>query len=388
LIVSSGCYYHAVGRRALTERPTLVSGTFTSVDTETYGGRVNQKMQPRRPQRLARCVSATAWLLLTNSVLTAQGTTPSTLAPASTPAHQIYDLSVFVVAITGGIFLVVAGLLSVALYRFRARKTDPQGEPAQIYGSTQIELAWTVIPVLIVVILFLTTARIIFAIQDAPKPKTAVDVTVIGHQFWWEFRYPKYGVITANELHIPASSGAMSEATFLKLTSSDVSHSFWIPQLAGKTDLIANHVNTMWMDPRTPGLYLGQCAQFCGSQHAMMLLRVYVDTPQQFDAWIKNQQLAAQQDPAVMAGRRVFERQACMNCHTVSGTTATGHFGPDLTHLMSRTTLASGAIDNTPANLRQWIKSPDTFKSGALMPAMQLNDEQLDQVTAYLETLK
>ena len=345
-------------------------------------------MQTRQAQRLTRRSIAAAWPLLTNSMLTAQGTTPSTLAPASTPAHQIFDLSVFVVTITGGIFLVVGGLLAVALYRFRARKTDPLGEPAQIYGSTQIELAWTVIPVLIVVVLFLTTARIIFAIQDAPKPKTAIDVTVIGHQFWWEFRYPKYGVVTANELHIPASTDVLSEATFLKLTSADVNHSFWIPQLAGKTDLIADHVNTMWMDPRTPGLYLGQCAQFCGSQHAMMLLRVYVDTPEQFDAWIRNQRLPAQQDPTVVAGRRVFERQACMNCHTVSSTAATGRFGPDLSHLMSRATLAAGAMDNTRANLRQWIKSPETFKRGALMPAMQLNDEQLDQVTAYLETLK
>ena len=345
-------------------------------------------MQTRPAQRLIRRSSAAAWLLLTSSMLTAQGTTPSTLAPASTPAHQIFDLSVFVVAITGGIFLAVGGLLAVALYRFRARKTDPLGEPAQIYGSTQIELAWTVIPVLIVVVLFLTTARIIFAIQDAPKPKTALDVTVIGHQFWWEFRYPKYGVVTANELHIPVSSAAASAATFLKLTSADVNHSFWIPQLAGKTDLIANHVNTMWMDPQKPGLYLGQCAQFCGSQHAMMLLRVYVDAPEQFDTWIKNQRHPASQDSTVEAGRTVFERQACMNCHTVSGTAATGRFGPDLTHLMSRATLASGAMDNTPENLRQWIKSPETFKRGALMPAMQLTDEQLDQATAYLETLK
>jgi heme/copper-type cytochrome/quinol oxidase subunit 2 len=219
-------------------------------------GRGNQKMQTRRAQRLIFRSSVAAWLLLTNSMLTAQGTPPSTLAPASTPAHQIFDLSVFVVAITGGIFLAVGGLLAVALYRFRARKADPLGEPDQIYGSTQIELAWTVIPVLIVVVLFLTTARIIFAIQDAPRPKTALDVTVIGHQFWWEFRYPKYGVVTANELHIPVSSDATPATTFLKLTSADVNHSFWIPQLAGKTDLIANHVNTMWMDPQKPGLYL------------------------------------------------------------------------------------------------------------------------------------
>jgi cytochrome c oxidase subunit 2 len=344
-------------------------------------------MQMVPTRRLICFGSATACLLRTTKLL-AQHSIPTTLAPASTPAHQIFDLSIFVVALTGGIFLVVGGLLGIVLFRFRARKTDPAGEPAQIYGSTQIELAWTVIPVLIVVVLFLTTARIIFAIQDAPKPRTALDVTVIGHQFWWEFRYPKYGVVTANELHIPVSSAAEPEAAFFKLTSADVNHSFWVPRLAGKTDLIANHVNSMWMDPQTPGLYLGQCAQFCGSQHALMLLRVYVDTPGQFSAWITNQQQPALQDPAVAAGRRDFEAQACMNCHTISGTAATGRFGPDLTHLMSRATLASGAMDNTPTNLRQWIKSPDTFKSGALMPAMQLSDKQLDEITAYLETLK
>ncbi|WP_246153753.1 cytochrome c oxidase subunit II [Terriglobus albidus] len=320
--------------------------------------------------------------------LFAQGKTPSTLAPASTAAHQIFDLSIFVVTITGAIFLAVGGLLATALYKFRARRSDPMIEPAQIYGSTQIELAWTVVPILIVVVLFLTTARIIFAIQDAPKPPGALDVTAIGHQFWWEFRYPKYGIVTANELHIPVSPELAPKPTFLKLTSADVNHSFWIPQLAGKTDLIANHVNTMWLAPQKSGLFLGQCAQFCGSQHAMMLLRVYVDTPEQFDAWIKNQQRSGRQDAQVAAGRKVFETQACMNCHAVAGTAAAGRFGPDLTHLMSRATLASGAMDNTPENLRQWIKAPDTFKQSALMPAMQLNDEQLDQVTAYLLTLK
>jgi cytochrome c oxidase subunit II len=344
-------------------------------------------MHRKRDESLIRFGGVAAWSFLTTSLL-AQGQTSSTLAPASTSARQIFDLAIFVISITSGIFILVGGLLAIALVRFRARKSDPMAEPAQIYGSTQIELAWTVIPVLIVVVLFLTTARFIFAIQDAPKPNTALDVTAIGHQFWWEFRYSKYGVVTANELHIPVSSDTMPEPTFLQLTSADVNHSFWIPQLAGKTDLIANHVNTMWIDPKVTGLYLGQCAQFCGSQHALMLLRVYVDSPERFSTWINNQQQAGRQEAAVAAGRRVFETQSCMNCHTVLGTAATGRFGPDLTHLMSRATLASGAMDNTPKNLRQWIKSPDMFKRGALMPAMQLNNEQLDQVTAYLETLK
>jgi len=308
-------------------------------------------------------------------------------APTSTPATEIHHLSFFILEITGAIFVVVGGLLTYVIFRFRA-KGDDVSEPAQIYGSNQVELAWTVIPVLIVVVLFLTTARVIFAIQDAPKPEAALEVTAVGHQFWWEFRYPKQGIIAANELHVPLSSTGQPTPTYIKLLSADVDHSFWVPRLAGKTDLIPNHPNDIWIDPLKPGLYLGQCAQFCGVQHANMLLRVYVDTPEQFAAWVANQAKPGVQDPAAVEGRHVFETQACMNCHAVQGTAATGRFGPDLTHLMSRDTLASGQIPNTRDNLRQWIKSPDSFKPGVLMPAMQLTDEQLDQVTAYLETLK
>ena len=314
-------------------------------------------------------------------------TTPSILAPVSTPANEIFHLSLFVLLITGAIFVVVAGLLAFVIVRFHARKSDAEHEPAQIYGSTQVELAWTVIPVLIVVVLFLTTARIIFAIQDAPEPKSALDVTVIGHQFWWEFRYPRLGIVSANELHVPVSTQQRPEPTYLRLLSADVDHSFWVPQLGGKTDLIPNHPNQMWIDPQTAGLYLGQCAQFCGIEHAKMLLRVYVDTPDQFAAWVKNQQQRGVEDQAVTAGRHVFEHQACMNCHTVAGTTARGAFGPDLTHLMSRATIAAGAAANTPDNLRAWIRDPNTFKPGALMPAMQLSDQETDEVVAYLTTL-
>jgi cytochrome c oxidase subunit 2 len=313
---------------------------------------------------------------------------PSIFAPTSTPAHEIYDLSLFVLTITGAIFVVVAGLLAFVIFRYRQRGPDDITEPAQIYGSNQVELAWTVIPVLVVVVLFLTTARMIFAIQDAPPPKTALDVTVVGHQFWWEFNYPKLGIHAVNELHVPLSNTEAPTPTYLKLLSADVIHSFWVPQLSGKIDLIPNNVNGMWIDPLHTGMYVGQCAQFCGVQHAKMLLRVYVDTPEQFTAWVKNQQQVAVSDESVAAGRHVFETQSCMNCHTIQGTAATGRFGPDLTHLMSRDTLASGAMDNTKENLREWIRHPDTFKEGVLMPAMQLNDQQLDQVTAYLATLK
>jgi len=171
------------------------------------------------------------------------------------------------------------------------------------------------------------------------------------------------------------------------LLSADVDHSFWVPQLAGKTDLIPNHPNEMWMDPQKTGLYLGQCAQFCGVEHAKMLIRVYVDTPQQFEEWVKKQQQPAVDDATVATGRHIFETEACMNCHTIEGTAAHGTFGPDLTHLMSRATIAAGAATNTPENLRAWIHDPGTFKPGALMPAMQLSGQEVNEVVAYLTTL-
>src|SRR6266403_1987398 len=286
---------------------------------------------------------------------------PSIFEPHSTPAESISHLSHFVLGITSLIFLVVFSLLAYAIVKFRNRRASDGREPAQVYGSTQIELAWTVIPILIVVVLFVATARVIHAIQDAPKPATAVEVIVIGHQFWWEFRYPALGVVTANELHIPVSDPAHPTPTFLKLLSSDTDHSFWIPQLAGKTDLIPNRVNQMWMDPRQPGIYLGQCAQYCGTQHAKMLLRVSVDSAEDFDTWVRAQKQPANQDDKELAGRHVFETTSCVNCHAVGGTNGTGRFGPDLTHLMSRRTIAAGAAENTPENLRLWIENPDAI---------------------------
>ena len=313
---------------------------------------------------------------------------PSIFEPRSTPADSIRHLSFFVLSITGLIFLVVFTLLIYVILKFRGKSGDREREPAQVYGSTQIELAWTVIPILIVVVLFLATARVIHAIQDAPKPAEAVEVTAIGHQFWWEFRYPGLGVVTANELHVPVSDPTHPTPTFLKLLSADTDHSFWIPQLAGKTDLIPNHPNETWLDPHETGLFLGQCAQYCGTQHAKMLLRVYVDSPEEFAAWVSAQRQPANQDEKEAAGRHVFETTACLNCHAVGGTNGTGRFGPDLTHLMSRHTLASGAAENTPENLRLWIENPDAIKPGSLMPAMKLSDADLDALVRYLETLR
>ena len=303
-------------------------------------------------------------------------------APASTPANSIFGLSLFVLAITATIFIIVVSLLTYAVVKFRKRADDDGREPAQVYGSNQVEIAWTVIPVLIVVVLFMATARVIASVQRT-VPDNALQVVVVGHQFWWEYRYPGLNVVTANELHVPVGS-----PTALKLLSADTDHSFWVPRLAGKTDLIPNRTNSMWIDPQEAGLYLGQCAQYCGTQHAKMLLRVYVKSQNDFERWIQEQSQPAHVSDSVSEGRRIFEATACVNCHVVAGTPADGRFGPDLTHLMSRDTIGAGVAINNHENLRLWIHDPSVFKPGALMPAMGLNDRELNAVTAYLETLR
>jgi len=309
-------------------------------------------------------------------------------APVSTPAFAIRDLSFLVLAIVTVIFIVVAGVTVYAIIRYRHRPGDDRRDPPQVYGSTQIELAWTVVPFLIVIILFLTTTRYIFAIERPATTRDTVEVMVTGNQWWWEIRYPQLGIVTANELHVPVSDTARPTRTFITLQSTDVIHSFWIPQLAGKTDVIPGKINRTWVEPRTPGTYVGQCAEFCGVQHAWMLLRVTVHPRDEFDRWVAAQRAVAAEAPEVRAGRDVFTSVACISCHTVKGTPANGVFGPDLTHLMSRATIGAGVAPNTPETLRAWVKDPAVLKPGARMPAMNLSRDQLDQLVAYLMTLR
>jgi cytochrome c oxidase subunit 2 len=335
------------------------------------------------PALILLCVPATALADPAGSPLS-----PTNIfAPASTPAHSIFGLSLFVLAVTAAIFAVVFSLLVYCLLKFGRPADDDGREPPQVYGSNQVELAWTVIPVLIVVVLFLATVRVLMGIQTAAQPRNAIQVIAIGHQFWWEYRYPGLKVVTANELHVPVSDPTDPTPTFITLLSADTDHSFWVPRLGGKTDLIPNHPNSMWFDPQQTGLYLGQCAQYCGTQHAKMLLRVYVQSRQDFDHWVAQQTQSATTSTSVSEGQHIFETTSCVNCHAVTGTVANGRFGPDLTHLMSRETIASGAALNTPENLRLWIQNPDAIKPGSKMPAMGLSDHQLDVVTVYLTTL-
>jgi len=327
----------------------------------------------------------------------AQADNLSIFEPAAPPAHSIRTLSILLFAITALIFVVVEGVLFYNLLRFRKAADTPPTEPPQVYGGTPIEIAWTVAPTLIVCILVLVIARTLWEIELDPPPPNAGDnalfVTVVGRQWWWEYRYEKYnglplGFITANELHVPAGSEGVPRRVYLDLQSADVIHSFWVPRLAGKTDLVPGKSNRMWFETRERGTFVGQCAEYCGTQHAGMLLRVVVDSPEEFARWIELQQRPAQDDPAARSGKAVFLAESCVNCHRVRGTLAAGNYAPDLTHLMSRETLAAGIVPNNEENLDRWVTNPQQTKVGCLMPAFAFGDRSRKDLVHYLATLR
>jgi cytochrome c oxidase subunit 2 len=318
--------------------------------------------------------------------------------PASPSTESIRDLSILVFAITGFIFLIVEGALCYCVLRFR-RGTPTGTEPPQVYGSKPVEIAWTAAPALIVFILVLVTTRTLWEINpDTPEPRPddhTLFVTVVGRQWWWEYTYEYYdgkklGFTTANELHIPVGDKDKARPVYLALKSADVCHSFWVPQLAGKTDLIPGRTNHMLLQTDQPGLFLGQCAEYCGTQHANMLIRVIAEPIEDFEKWLVNEPKPAVEASRIHQGQAVFLSQSCVNCHTVRypDSPAKGKFGPDLTHLMSRKTLASGMIPNTPENLRAWLLDPQKIKPGCLMPAFGLSDRNRDRLVGYLLTLR
>lgn len=313
----------------------------------------------------------------------------SVLHPASPSAAAIYHLFLLVLAIAAAIFVVFAGVLAYNLVKFRWRgDSPPEHEPPQMYGAGAIEIAWTVGPLLIVLALFLIVARTIAQTSDEKRASDELTVRVIAHQWWWDFEYPEYGFSTANELHIPITDQSSSGRVRLLLDSADVVHSFWVPRLGGKTDVIPGHRNTMLLETAEPGVYHGQCAEYCGCEHAGMLIRVVAQPQQQFDAWVKAQQQTAVQDPDVAKGRQLFLASACINCHTVRGTPAHGTFAPDLTHLMSRETIGAGVAENNQANLLKWIDDPQTIKPGCHMPSMHLDSDEVQSIVSYLLTLR
>ena len=313
--------------------------------------------------------------------------------PLSRPAEMILGPTIVVLLVTTGIFVVVSSVLIFVIWKFRRKSdADDHQEPPQIYGSTHIELAWTVVPIIITVVLILVTSRTIGEIQNRKLPENAVQIRLVGHQWWWEVHYPKEGIITANEIHVPRSdrTGPGERPTEIILESADVIHSFWVPQLAGKTDLVPNKRNRTWIEPFSTGTFFGNCAEYCGTQHANMLLRVIVEEPEAYERWIQKMKapVPAPATELVAAGRKAFFANSCVSCHRVEGTPAAGIFGPDLTKLATRQTIGAGVAPLTPENLRSWVRDPQILKTGCLMPDMKLSESEVDSITAYLLTLK
>lgn len=355
---------------------------------------------PKVPWRRPRLGAVTA-IMAFLAASCAEDKPQDVLNPAGPFARQPDRLWDMTFAIAVAIFLVVEGLLVFALIRFRHR---PGRKAAQFHGNTRLEVVWTLIPALILAVVGVQTVRQIFALAD--KPSGALPVTIVAHQFWWEFRYPTLGFTTANELHIPTGRPiyvtTRGESTEPVSGYPEVVHSFRVPRLTGATDIIPGHEANFPMQANEPGLYIGQCVEFCGLGHALMRLRVYAQTPAEFNAWVARQKApAAEPPPGSLAaqGATLFARgsennqfpggPACAACHALdSSLDAQPTTGPNLAHFASRATFASDFLKRNPQNLSAWINDPPNLKEGAKMPKLGLTESQIRAVVAYLQTLK
>src|SRR5712692_7120444 len=304
----------------------------------------------------------------------------STFNPVADLGWRIHDLFTNIIGWTLFILLIVEALLAWVIWNFRDR--PERAEPQPVQGHFALEIGWTLIPVIIVTIIAVPTIAGIFRTQAAP-PRNALVLEVTGRQWWWEVRYPESDVVTANEIVVP-----VGRPVTLELKSGDVIHSFWVPRVGGKRDLIGGKVNRLSFTVDTPGTYPGQCAEFCGLSHANMRMLVIAEPPDVFDRWMQSRRAPSVTPPGVAeAGRTAFLGSGCVACHTIRGL-STGIVGPDLTHLGSRRTLAAGLYANTPENLTAWITDPPAMKPGARMPKLSLSGDQVASLVAYLGSLQ
>jgi cytochrome c oxidase subunit II len=308
----------------------------------------------------------------------------TTLAPKSNLADSIHHLFLEVTAWDALIFLIVIVAFTLAVFVFSTRAGEA-APPSQASSDLTLEIAWTIGPALVLLMISIPTVRTIFRSQPAVAPKDSLEITVVAHQWWWEFDYPD-GHKTANEMHIPTG-----QPIRLHLQSADIIHSFWVPQLGGKRDVVPGQINELTFIAGVPGEYPGQCAEFCGLSHANMRFRVFVQTPDDFAMWQKSELAGPATPPATdqlgVEGAQYFATSPCTTCHTVEGVSK-GYIGPNLTHFGSRTTLAAGVLKNDPADVAAWITDPQKIKPGAYMPGLVLPGPKLNALVAYLESLK
>jgi cytochrome c oxidase subunit 2 len=301
--------------------------------------------------------------------------------PASVQAAAISDLFKLVLLICAVILLIVVGMVGISLIRFRHRSGTE--EPKSFFGNRKLEIIWTIGPVLVIIWLFALTAQGMR--QADPSADREPDLIVIGHQWWWEVRYPRTGVLTANEIHIP-----VGRKLLVRMESADVIHNFWVPALARKIQMIPGQTNHIWLEANLPGKYEGSCVEYCGVEHSWMRFYVIAESPAAFDAWLAHQKNSATLptgDPA-QAGLKLFQTMTCINCHSIGGVSVAASAAPDLTHVASRQTLGGGVLSGTETNLARWLKNPQAIKPGCFMPDLKLTEAQVTAMVNYLETLK
>jgi cytochrome c oxidase subunit 2 len=309
----------------------------------------------------------------------------STFAPRSDLARWVQAVYIEVITWDSLILILICVLIFLLLTRYSTRAPDENPAPPPPHAeSLGLEIAWTAGPALILLFIAVPSLRIVFRSQTRHPPANALIIRVTAHQWWWEARYQGMGIHTANEIHLPVGR----PVRFL-LDSADVIHSFWVPAMGGKRDVIPGHVNELTFTPEKTGDYIGECAEFCGLSHANMHFRVVVQSPVAFDDWRADQSGWPRIPSGGIAqeGQQVYMTSACTTCHTISGYSA-GYIGPDLTHFGSRTTFAGATITNTSNNLAEWIENPQALKPGAQMPPLGLRGKELSQLVAYLESLK
>ncbi len=310
--------------------------------------------------------------------------TDSSLLRDSVLAQPISHLFVIVGIVMAAILLLVTVLVLYVSFRYRAGAAKVV--PRQEFGRSSLEILWTVGPILILVFIFAATIHAMRESDPGFAANQQPDLVIVAHQWWWEARYMKSGVIAANEIHVP-----VGKRLFVRLESADVIHDWWVPQLGRKMDAVPGHPNFFWLEADSTGFYSGTCAEYCGAEHAWMRIGVIAEGEPTFERWAQHQlevpsKVPSGSDPA--EGAELFQQLTCGNCHTIGGTSAQGKIGPDLTHISGRLTLAAGRFQNTPANLARWLADPQAVKPDSHMPNFQLTDSQVHQLTAYLETLQ
>lgn len=332
-----------------------------------------------RKSTLARILLSLGMLALLALVVSCSGHDPQdTLDPQGHQAAVINGLFYPVFWIAVAVFFFVVAILGYCLIRFRDR--GDREMPVQIHGSTPLEITWTLVPTLILGVISIFTVATLVNINSTPKG--ALEVNVIAHQWWWEFDYPEYKITSADQLHIPAGRPIR-----LSLHSDDVIHGFWVPSLAGKTEVIPNHDNGLWLNAYRPGVYSAQCTEFCGEEHALMRFEVVSQSQSDFDGWVKGQQTTPA--PAMnqsSAGAQAFFNGPCIACHTIDGTSAQGKIGPNLTHFGSRTWFEE--MPNNPDDVTKWLHDPQAIKPGNKMPNYHLSDQDIQSLVGFLESLK